>query len=410
MGEIRTHRGGVTYVKDVTTLDGSSSEVLTYSYLDYVELGSNIPGWKRNIANSSSATTSLSGLRTIVVKGSSLGILKAKTVPTFPVPLRIDVRVDGDCSPIGTDFDAVGDFSDVDSRVTTSFLSNCYNQQRTMPGIVVAGELGKTISSIRGASGTLFGLVSQYLASLKKGKRKRRSRIDKEAYLRDAWLEASYGWIPLLSDIRSAAKAAARLANYVSNTEFVVASGDDSDSTIIGPGGGSASQLSWKYVVRQTSKRSVKMYGRVRSKCDNPGVFSSQTLGFDPRSFIPSIWNLIPYSFLVDYFTNVGEDLEAICFNSSDIAWVNKTSRLELSRYSAEFAVQPHFLNPSIWDVTDYRMSSTGTKVTKVLVNREAVSTDELIPVFRFRLPFNPLFKAANIAALVSQHRRLVPF
>jgi hypothetical protein len=52
-----------------------------------------------------------------------------------------------------------------------------------------------------------------------------------------------------------------------------------------------------------------------------------QSWGLGTRDFIPTIYELIPYSFLVDYFVNIGEILNAWSFNQADLAWHNDTNR-----------------------------------------------------------------------------------
>jgi hypothetical protein len=410
---IRTSRHGVTYSYRTTSLASPPNDYsTTYHYVDSVEKGANVGEWKKKIALHASATTYLSGEKTVVDKTPGFGKLKAHTVPSFPIPLKIETTVDGDITPVGTDFDIVGDTVAPDNKALSSFLHHAYEKQRTLAGIVVAGELGETIRLIRRPAAALWSSVNDYLNFLKHRRRGApREAKARRRFLSQSWLEFSFGWAPLISDVQSAAIAAARIASSIPETEYVFGEALTEDISVVGPGFGSADQLGWSYQVRQQSQRYVKYYGRIRANSSFGGAYTAaQTLGLDIRSFIPSVWNLIPYSFLIDYFTNLGEFLEGICFNTADVAWVNKGTRLETRRWVTDFVTTPHNLNPAVWDVDDFFVNASSSKVTKSKVTREAIGTDQLIPTFRFKIPNRPLWKAANIASLVEQHRKLLPY
>lgn len=223
-------------------------------------------------------------------------------------------------------------------------------------------------------------------------------------------MEYSFGWVPLLSDIEDGAKALSRLAGYVSEVEYVKGEAASFGASLVGSGAGSQSQLKWKYKVRQETRSYCKYNGAIRSRVENPAGFVAQTWGFDPRSFIPSLWNLIPYSFLVDYFTNTGEFLEAFNMNVADIAWVKKQTARDVTRFITEFQTEPHLLNPAIWSVDRWYVHPSSVKILRREVTRQAVGTDSLVASWRFRLPNRPLWKAANIAALVTSARSMTPY
>jgi hypothetical protein len=67
--------------------------------------------------------------------------------------------------------------------------------------------------------------------------------------------------------------------------------------------------------------------GAVRVRAAGSVYMDQELLGFSLSDFVPTIWELVPWSFLIDYFTNIGDVLEAWTTCTSDVAWVNRTSR-----------------------------------------------------------------------------------
>jgi hypothetical protein len=56
--------------------------------------------------------------------------------------------------------------------------------------------------------------------------------------------------------------------------------------------------------------------------------------GFDLRSFVPTVWELVPYSFIVDYFSNVGDCLMALGVDTSGVTGLWRTEITESTHES----------------------------------------------------------------------------
>jgi hypothetical protein len=114
------------------------------------------------------------------------------------------------------------------------------------------------------------------------------------------WLELQYGWLPSLQDIHAYAKALEAVANGPNKTRFYAVEGNHVTTynfdNIAGLGSDSY-QLRCKY-------------GRSYCFEQYEELSLSRQLGLlDPLSVI---WELAPYSFVVDWFVPIGDWLEAL--------------------------------------------------------------------------------------------------
>jgi hypothetical protein len=131
--------------------------------------------------------------------------------------------------------------------------------------------------------------------------------------------------------------------------------------------------------------------------------------GFNLKEFVPTAWELIPYSFLVDYFSNIGEILEASVVNLSNLAYYGRTIR---SRRKQAFYGVPDFdKNNTYWEFEQDLVTVTGS-VGKLIATYSKVSRDIPIlgiPSLQIELPkFGT--KWLNLAALAASHNRSVPY
>lgn len=181
------------------------------------------------------------------------------------------------------------------------------------------GELGEAIAMLRNPANGLRKLTSSYISRaqvyrkefFRKGMSNKALR-DVHRALPDLYLEFQFGWKPLAGDIASGIDAIARAANNPKRIRFSGTARQEVTQPKIDIGGFNNFPTS-NYRLR--INRSVKALYRARVAGS-----ASLKLGFGMPAFqagstipdmIPTIWNLAPWSFLIDYFSNVGEVLEA---------------------------------------------------------------------------------------------------
>lgn len=286
---------------------------------------------------------------------------------------------------------------------STRFYKDLENVLTLFAGGTFLGELRETLHMIRRPGQALRKGVGSYLEALKKGRRG--SRLQRERFLRSTWLEYSFGWSPFLSDLREAADYLEKRQDQLVQELIPVFGMGESKGVTFGfnnyvTGGGNL------YCPYRTTWTSIQVYaGAVSSRASNTTLLNANNLGLSPRSFVPTIWEVMPWSFAIDYFTNIGDVISAWSNQNVGLAWGRDTKvRLGLSE-----AMQALGFWPSHWRHVYYNDISTGSdKALRRNVIRRRINTPP-IPSFSFELPgFGT--KWLNLAALTASRRRLTPF
>jgi hypothetical protein len=89
-------------------------------------------------------------------------------------------------------------------------------------------------------------------------------------------------------------------------------------------------ELVFTGLTRYSLKQKVKFRGcYMRERSEIKNLSESQkladTFGVNAREFIPAAWELMPWSFLIDYFSNIGDILEQTFVSLENMRWINKT-------------------------------------------------------------------------------------
>jgi len=295
------------------------------------------------------------------------------------------------------------------------FMLNCLAKQRMFTGGVFLGELRKTLRMIRSPAKSLFSSIGGTIDSLRKrGKLLPKNR--RKEFLANTYLEATYGWLPLISDIQNGAEA---LAEYtLKRRDHIPVRGysgvvlDSYAETweyqgLLDP----LSMLARDLRTVKTNTVEVKYYGKLRSDPIDTLAMHARFFGFDPRSFVPTAWELIPYSFLVDYFTNIGNVINAWSFQTSQLIWCSRTT---VKRCSSRFFTRLNkgYENTQIGNCKGYSVTISDGDLTleSFDIRRKADAYSDMLspPSIRFRLPDMGM-KWLNIAAL-AKGRFLKPF
>lgn len=415
-----------THTATMTIGHFGSADTVNYSsksqgpLANSVTYGDNLPNWRQLVASGLNATTSLSGLHYVYQHKPGYWALytyyNPGVVPGLNQPPPGEsARCDGLYSPsIGWTFTDPGTYSETAALnlAKIRFSQKVTEVNTRFQGGVFLGELAETLHMIRKPAHALRKSVNTYFATLKKRERglrrvlgRRPLKASKRKLLAETWLEWAYGWRPLLSDARQAAEALASLNDSRAPHKRVTARYEQLSAPEVGTLLESIGSAIWKQSYHREERVLVIIRGSVRVEPSSRQLFSSTLWGFDPVQWVPTAWELIPYSFLVDYFTNVGDVLACWAASRSAIEWTNYTTVKE-NKYVLDGGqfVQP---TPNAGTNQFVQGRVPGGFYLRRKVDRYT-TLGSLIPSFSFEIPGLGT-KWINLAALLGT-RRKTPF
>jgi len=283
--------------------------------------------------------------------------------------------------------------------------------QTAFRGGIFIGELREAISMIRNPAKSLRKLTNDYFSTLRKRRKEATSLKRAKAVLADSWLEYSFGWKPLLNDISEGINAYERIRDNSFVRRTFSATGEVEGEYVQSWTPDAAGQVFLKS--RRITKTTLQVRYKVGTSRDLTGQQSTEgmanLLGVGWRDFVPTIWELTPWSFLIDYFANVGEILDAATTITSDITWVCKTVR-KTRTYKIDSAVDVERTKQASGQLyIDTGGSAGETEEFERKITRSSLSSLPF-PSFRFQVPGVDSLKWINIAALASSRRELTPY
>ncbi len=306
--------------------------------------GDYLPNWRRVIRSGGNATTPFSGvLNDLTVQYANYRVdFDSRFTVNSPWEPRYSLESSwsqwANTNPISHFLILDGAFFErARAKAIKSLYRTIWNSNHQFQGGVFMGEIGKTVKMIASAANALSRGVFDYAAKavgIRNGKGKKKS---KEKALADTYLEATFGWSPLIHDCQDFAKALARLNHEKRGKRLRFrAHGAEEGQASKSTGTVTFGFLYADLLVYETAKVDVIYRGFLQGpkfEAANPSLDRIISLsGFDLRSFVPTVWELIPYSFLVDYFTNIGDCLQAYSTDTSPVVGLWKTEIWESKR------------------------------------------------------------------------------
>lgn len=405
------------YTYSDNTIFGPFSSYFYTTHTSQRTVGENYPDWKYRIANAINATTTLQGTKYYIYQRPCRAsftqgwrqsyvpfYLKSGYMEAWPYMGFTQSVPTHRVSSVNAEADALG-----------NFIQSCKKKQTSFEGGVFLGELGETLRLLVSPARTLRKGVASYLGALKQRHRqvKRQSPSKRLATARnilaDTWLEYSFGWKPLISDIHDAAKLLADQNARITQPRTQPVFGKGSSTY-------TATDPKWQLMgeshlvvyghLTEEEEYMVKYYGHVR--VDQPHKAGWRQAGFSLDNLVPTVWELIPFSFLVDYFSNIGEIITAVSYNVSNIAWAARTAR-----WTHTNSVSKFYNAIPYQDTDDYffhPLTLGGRAVFRKSTVDRAPYNGSFVPPLRLKTPANGSTKWINMAALLFTTRSMTPY
>jgi len=418
--------------------------------LNWRDSSNTYPDWRSRLKHGLQCTNPLSGVKCeLVASGSGSGVLKYNRWPGSGYELfefsGTPTAYFSSAESESSDFSSPGiDAVVASNHASRVFLKKLLQEKTAFQGGIFVGELRESLKMIlRPASGLRDG-IAKFLSTASKRskgltKPTKRQLLDarnlppqfrhdargrvvmdvnaqkmrKDAsykslmakMIADTWLEVAFGWGPLVNDLQEAVIAYGKLINEIHQKRISAYGHDETSSRIFDTAtfGAAFPMLIEKRIVE---KCSVRYLAGLRSETSavSPTGFLSRWFGFTIDQFIPTLWELTPWSFLADYVTNIGDILDGHATSQENVNWVNVTVRK-----TRDEVVTARFDSPraATWYGNDVacqvNVSPMHKRTTSVV--RNAAATVPL-QTFMFEVPTSPK-KWANMAALLAGGRNL---
>lgn len=381
--------------------------------------GSKNSQWREKIRKHQNAASYFSGSKTTLHGGyghdfCSFRDWRYDNVTNMSYPIEQWVENTGRLIPVYVP--SVPAFSStLDQDARAKLYRSAANAMTAFRSLTFAGELRESLRMIANPTKALRRGVMDYFKTVKKRTR-RSKRTSRKRIIRETYLESTYGWAPLISDIKSAGSALnRRLERYAGSYTRVSGHAEQqlwSYQTLGAEQGTLCLKRQAKY--DQISSKSVRYQGEVRSVAPDPVRADMRLLGVTWADVALTGWELIPWSFAIDYFTNIGDVLESWSIRDQDFSWLISTTRVKCIHRSIQIIER----NDRITSWTGYApefgytrsLTCSPAKGTYKTVVRATPLSGPADLSFRLEIPGVSSRKWLNLAALGSAHRDAVRF
>lgn len=368
--------------------------------------GENNLYWRQQVRDQQNATTPMQGTYDTYesLYGEAVTTVKNRNVPADKTLYFHRVRGDiaRRLSTQLIDWSPTVSMSDAKNDALIKFLKKVRQVQTSFSAPTFIGELGEALHMIRHPAQGLRNIAGSWLDKVKRIKNQRPKNWKKN--LSGAWLEQAFGWQPLISDINSAYETYRGLVDsnkqvpvtgFGIREKYVSNRSSQYNSANVGP-----NSTFYRYNQRGTEKAFARYRGMVVRDVEATIHSKLQRFGFNAEEFFPTAWELLPWSFLIDYFSNIGDVIQSEVACKGTVAWVNVST---VTSQTIEIGGS-HSKTDTAGAFPTY-VSSWGDGVASKLVRRavtRSVNVSLGDPYLAFRLPGSP-YQWANMLALFTQ-------
>lgn len=376
--------------------------------------GYKVPAWFRLVREGLNATSPLTGtLRTVQASKCFVEVSTTNTVGS-PGNYRCTEWKGYPFYAIPTSdppSDAV--ISDIRNAALAKFYANVAKDRNNSQYGETLGEWRETVRAIRSPMKGIVDFIKRYRKSSKKRLKwiteRRRGRLrrfvgrDRDfrnegrtarllaTSLADMRLEFKFGWEPLVKTTNEAVKAMLDRWDHPNRVITQGKAGSDyngvaSESTLFTHENYRVSQA-----VKTFSRYEHRFRACIWTGAVNGNIGVQQTLGLLPEDWFPTVYELFPWSFVLDYFLQVGDLINAVSFRRSSIIWGVEDKRTFTRK---EYGVPIIRIDPNVGGYATYKplkLNSWGgdCKTEIKSITRSDILQVSLLPDLYWHMPFN---------------------
>lgn len=316
-------------------------------YVNTRYTGANRLDFRQRIAEGKDATTSLIGVRYTSKTAKGVYAGHQTLAPKFKYLMQGDLLANHISTYMPLSPASTSVVSKAKSSAQIKFAKEYKKQtEQNFAGGVFCGQLLQTIRELsRPAQGLRHGVRALYVDM--RALYRERQRLDRygRTWVRnknswrqlshavsDTWLEWRFGHSANIQDVDDAAQAIRALASGRAFDLIVMKAGGSAESGIshsmvnFNP---HPSLLNNRAVVfgAKSEAASYTIRGAWRNENPSGQMPLPMRFGIGVLDVLPTAWELVPWSFFVDYFVNIGEVLDAWQMRFVKFAWLNGTTR-----------------------------------------------------------------------------------
>lgn len=301
------------------------------------------------------------------------------------------------------------------SMALSKLYSKLESDRSSMNAMASAAEIGDVLRQFGRPFGAMLDAFRRHENRLYFERRRLpgRSSYREEQFRRiaaDTWLEVSFGLIPLFADAKGLAEAFGRWQYELSDSPKLRDRMRSRATDLKAQDNLHGQQAFFNIVCQGGSKTETEARAQyvVGLKGDVRAEFGSndrllELLGWEPRNLPLAIWEAIPWSWLVDYGTNVQQILQAGATVTSRVDWIVYSETKKTTRTSTISKYTP--APPTNYGITKWHMDrparagSHDIQMIRTTFTRTSPS-DLGVPPLYFKSPVGDLKKMANLLAI----------